>query len=120
VVSFRRFVRRELGEVNPERVVVRRPTAELGEFAEIDFGVLGFWVNPLTQQRRPLWAFVMTLGGSRHMFVRPVWSLDLETWIACHVEAFEFFGVVPRRLVCDYVAGTVERRLLDGDPGGPG
>ena len=43
VVSFRRFVRRELREVNPDRVVVRRPPAVLGECVEINFGVLGFW-----------------------------------------------------------------------------
>jgi transposase len=112
VVSFRRFVRRELREVNPDRVVVRRPPAGLGELAEIDFGVLGFWVNPLSQQRRRLWAFVMTLGASRHMFVRPVWSLDLATWIACHVAGFEFFGAVPRRLVIDNLADGVVRASL--------
>jgi transposase len=103
VITFRRFVRREVREVDPDKVVVRRPPAKLGEAAEVDFGVLGMWLNPLTQQRRRLWVFVMTLAASRHMFVRPVWRLDLKTWIECHVAAFEFFGVVPRRLVIDYV-----------------
>ena len=45
--------------------------------------------------------FLMVLGASRHMFVRPVWALDLKTWIRCHVEAMDFFGAVARRWVID-------------------
>ncbi len=112
VITFRRFVRRELREVNPDTVVVRRPPAKLGEVAEIDFGVLGVWVDPLGQRRRRLWGFVMTLGASRHMFVRPVWTLDLPTWIGCHVAAFAFFGAVPRRLVVDNLKDGVVRASL--------
>jgi transposase len=44
------------------------------------------------------------LACSRHLFVRPVIRMDQTTWCACHVEAFEFFGGAPARLVCDYVA----------------
>jgi transposase len=112
VVTFRRYVRRELREVDPDRVTVRRPPAALGELAEIDFGVLGNWVDPHTQRRRRLWAFLMVLGASRHMFVRPVWALDLKTWIRCHVEAVEFFGTVPRRWVVDNLKDGVVRASL--------
>jgi transposase len=91
---------------------VRRPPAKLGDSAEIDFGVLGMWLDPLTQQRRRLWAFVMTLAASRHMFVRPVWRLDLRAWITCHVDAFDFFGAVPRRLVVDNLKDGVVRASL--------
>jgi transposase len=112
VITFRRFVRRELREVDPDTVVVRRPPAKLGDFAEIDFGVLGMWTDPLSQRRRRLWGFVMTLGASRHMFVRPVWTLDLHAWIGCHVAAFEFFGAVPRRLVVDNLKDGVVRASL--------
>jgi transposase len=114
IATFRRYVRGELKEVDPDRVAVRRPPAELGEAAEIDFGVLGIWVDPRTGSRRRIWAFVMVLGASRHMFVRPVWSLDLKTWIRCHVEAFEFFGSVPRRWVLDNLKdGVVKASLYD-------
>jgi transposase len=112
VITFRRFVRRELREVDPDAVVVRRPPARLGECAEVDFGVLGVWTDPRTQHRRRLWGFVMTLGASRHMFVRPVWTLDLPTWIGCHVAAFDFFGAVPRRLVVDNLKDGVVRASL--------
>lgn len=112
VVTFRRYVRKELREVDPDRVTVRRPPAALGELAEIDFGVLGSWVDPRVQRRRRLWAFLMVLGASRHMFVRPVWALDLKTWIRCHVEAVEFFGAVARRWVVDNLKDGVVRASL--------
>jgi hypothetical protein len=98
--------------VDPERVTVRRPPATLGEAVEIDFGVLGMWQDPRTGRRRRLWAFVMVLAASRHMFVRPVWSLDLKAWIRCHVEAFEFYGAVPRRWVLDNLKDGVVRASL--------
>jgi len=48
-----------------------------------------------------VWAFVMVLSCSRHMFVRPVIRLDQQAWSECHVKAFAFFGGVPARLVPD-------------------
>ena len=114
VITFRRYVRRQLREVDPDRVTVRRPPVAPGELAEIDFGVLGIWVDPRTLLRRRLWAFLMVLGASRHMFVRPVWALDLKTWIRCHVEAMEFFGAVPRHWVVDNLKdGVVKPSLYD-------
>ena len=72
-----------------------------GEEGQIDYGYLGTWLDRLAEQARRVWAFVMVLACSRHMFVRPVLSMDQRAWTACHVEAFAFFGGVPRRLVSD-------------------
>ena len=72
-----------------------------GEEAQIDYGHLGRWVDPGTGRRRKVWAFVMVLCCSRHMFVRPVLRMDQRAWTEAHVEAFAFFGGVPRRLVPD-------------------
>ena len=35
--------------------------------------------------------------------------MDQTTWCACHVAAFEFFGGVPARLVCDNLKTGVDR-----------
>jgi transposase len=114
VITFRRFVRKVMREGNPARITVIRPPAALGEVAEVDFGVLGMWVDPVTQLRRRLWLFLMVLAASRHMFIRPVWTLDLKTWIRCHVEGFEFFGSVPMRIVLDNLKdGVVKPSLYD-------
>jgi integrase/recombinase XerD len=51
------------------------------------------------------------LACSRHMFVRPVLTMDQRAWTECHVAAFGFFGGVPARLVPDYVARNIIRVL---------
>jgi len=38
----------------------------------------------------------MVLCCSRHMFVRPTLRMDQRAWTEAHVEAFAFFGGVPR------------------------
>ena len=48
------------------------------------------------QAATTVWAFVMVLACSRHMFVRPVLRMDQRAWTEAHVEAFAFFGGVPR------------------------
>jgi transposase len=34
----------------------------------------------------------MVLAASRHMFVRPVFTMDQRAWTEAHVEAFAYFG----------------------------
>jgi len=55
--------------------------------------------DPVTGRLRAIWAFAMVLCCSRHMFVRPVITMDQRAWTECHVAAFGFFGGVPARLV---------------------
>ena len=69
-----------------------RPDVPAGEEAQIDYGYLGKWFDPVSQRMRRVWAFVIVLAFSRHMFVRPVLVMDQRTWTACHVAAFQFFG----------------------------
>lgn len=110
ISSFRRYVWLEFpGQNIEERVTVLRPPVPPGEEAQIDFGYLGSWLDPVTAKVRRLWAFVMVLAASRHLFVRPVPSMTAPVWVACHVAAFEFFGGVPARLVPDNLRTGVDR-----------
>jgi hypothetical protein len=43
------------------------------------------------------------------MFVRPVLTMDQRAWTEAHVEAFAFFGGVPRRLVPDNLRTGVDK-----------
>ena len=91
--SVRRWVVTHFAEeVVRSRVSVPRGEVPAGSEAQIDYGKLGMWLNPATAKRVAVWAFVMVLSCSRHLFVRPVIRMDQTTWCACHVEAFEFFG----------------------------
>ena len=97
VASFRRYVAANIPEeVRRQQVTVWNPRpAEAGEQAQIDYGMLGRWADPVSGWLRTVWAFVMVLAYSRHLFVRPVLKMDQRAWTECHVEAFEFFGGVP-------------------------
>jgi hypothetical protein len=89
--------------------VVLRDPVPAGEEAQIDYGHLGWWVDPMAGRRRKVWAFVMVLCCSRHMFVRPTLRMDQRAWTEAHVEAFAFFGGVPRRLVPDNLRTGVDK-----------
>jgi hypothetical protein len=59
------------------QVKVLRPwPAEPGAEAQIDYGRLGRWPDPVIGRMRTIWALVMVLACSRHLFVRPVIRLD--------------------------------------------
>jgi transposase len=111
VASFRRYVNANLPEeIRRSQVTVRNPhPAEAGEQAQIDYGQLGRWLDPVTGKLRTVWAFVMVLACSRHMFVRPVLIMDQRSWTESHVAAFEFFGGVPARLVPDNLKTGVDK-----------
>ena len=111
VQSFRRYVAANVPEeVRRAQVRVLDPRpSEAGEQAQIDYGQLGRWADPVTGKLRTIWAFVMVLCCSRHMFVRPVLKLDQRAWTECHLAAFEFFGGVPARLVPDNLRTGVDQ-----------
>ena len=110
LTSFRRYVWAEFADhVDPDDVTVLRPAVAAGSEAQIDYGYLGTWTNPVTRQVRKVWAFVMVLACCRHMFVRPVLRMDVTSWVHSHVAAFEYFGVVPARLVPDNLKTGVDR-----------
>jgi transposase len=111
VASFRRYVAANIPEeARRSQVTVWSPRqAEAGEQAQIDYGMLGRWLDPVSGKLRTVWAFVMVLACSRHMFVRPVLKMDQRAWTECHVEAFAFFGGVPARLVPDNLKTGVDK-----------
>ena len=73
----------------------------------MDYGRLGMWFDPETGRRRALWAFVIVLSASRHLFVRPTLVMDQTEWVAAHVAAAAFFGGLPARIVLDYVPRNI-------------
>jgi transposase len=97
-----------------ERVTVPRGAVEPGSEAQIDYGRLGMWFDPDSGRRVAVWVFAMILSCSRALFIQPVLRMDQTSWNASHVAAFEFFGGVPARLVCDNLkTGVVRPDLYD-------
>lgn len=75
----------------------------LAEAAQVDFGAGPVLPHESGAQIKT-WFFVMTLCWSRHQYVELVLDQTVETWLACHRRAFEWFGGCPGRIIIDFVA----------------
>lgn len=113
--TFRRYINATMAdELNEGKVTVWRPEVLPGEEVEIDYGRLGLWSEAGVAQRRTMWAFIMLLSFSRHLYVRPVLQMDQRCWLECHLLGFSFFRGVTRRLVLDNLkAGVLKPDLYD-------
>jgi hypothetical protein len=113
--SLRRYIDAHFAEEAARREVrVLRETPPAGEEAQVDYGLLGRWRDPVTTRVRRVWAFIMVLSYSRMLFVRPVLTMDMAAWVECHVEAFDFFGGAVARLTPDNLkTGVVKPDLYD-------
>ena len=83
-----------------------------GEEGQIDFGSIGTLL--VGGKRKKAWAFIMTLGYSRYMFVKIVFNQSVKTFIGCHVDAFRYFGGVPGTVVLDNLkAGIIDANFYE-------
>jgi transposase len=100
----------------PQAVDVAIPVETApGEVAQVDFGYAGKRYDPARGVRRKSWVFVMTLCFSRRMYCELVFDQKVETWIRLHIQAFEYFGGVPRVIVPDNLKAAVVRAAFDVD-----
>ena len=104
--SLYRFVQEHIGTIG-SRGTVRMAETEPGEVAEVDFGRLGYLLDPVMNQMRALYALVVTLVFSRYQYVHITRKQDLPALIGGIEEAWEFFGGVTRRLVIDNMKAAV-------------
>lgn len=115
LASFKRYLTANLSEEERrDQVVVLRDDVPPGEEAQVDYGRLGMWPDPQAGRRRTVWAFVMVLACSRHLFVWPTLRMDQQAWTEAHAEAFAFFNGVMRRIVPDNLkTGVTKPDLYD-------
>lgn len=100
-------VRRYLAKVRSPRPrkTYLRIDFEPGEQAQVDWGSFGHL--RIGSHQRPLSCFAMVLSYSRALFID--FSLDqrMETFLAMHRRALEYFGGVPRRCLYDNLKSVV-------------
>jgi transposase len=86
-----------------------------GECAQVDWGCFGS--VPVGNTRRKLSFFVMVLCYSRLMYVQFTLSQQMEQFLACHLNAFAYFGArVPDKVMVDNLKSAVLRRLTGEAP----
>lgn len=104
--SLRHFVAKEQLGARAATTVRMADTAP-GQYAEMDFGRLGFHQDPTTGRRQVIYALLVVLCHSRHMFVWPMLRQHLEEVIEGLEAAWRFFAGVPRHLVLDNFPAAV-------------
>ena len=88
-----------------------RRTVLPGQEAQVDWAHFG--TITIGRATRTLWAFVMVMSYSRVRFVRFSVRAAMPSFLAGHVEAFRFFGAVPRVVLYDNLKSAVIER--EGD-----
>ncbi len=95
-------------------VRVLRGPVSAGDEAQVDYGLLGRWRDPVSGKIRRIWGFLIVLAFSRLLFLRPVIKMDEASWVECHVLAFAYFKGVPARIVPDNLkTGVLKPDLYD-------
>ena len=108
--SVRRFIQPR--RTAKQTAATVRFETEPGQQAQVDWGSFGT-IDHFGRQRR-LYAFVMTLGWSRAMYIEFTVSMDATWWLRCHLHAFHYFGGVPREVLHDNLKTAVLERTADG------
>lgn len=83
-----------------------------GQQAQVDWAHFGFIQHQ--GRRRRLYAFLMTLGWSRAMYLEFTVSTDEASWLRCHVHAFHYLGGIPKKILHDNLKTAVLGRREDG------
>ena len=103
VSAIYRFLNREVESRPSATVMLDFAVAEL---AQVDFGAGPLITDRQSGEAIKTWIFVMTLAWSRHQYAEIVRNQTVETWLACHRHAFEWFNGVPRKIRIDFVPGN--------------
>ena len=109
VWPLRRYVRR-VRPISRHEAFFRLSTLP-GEQGQVDWASFGSIL--IGNTRRPLSCFVMVLSWSRALFARFVLDQTLESFLRCHIAAFERFQGSPRTLLYDNLKTAVLERTSD-------
>ena len=71
--------------------------------------------DPFTGEATKAYLFVATLPYSQYSYVEATLDMKQNTWLMCHVHAYEFFGGVAVRCVCDNLKCGVASHPKDGE-----
>ena len=93
----------------PRREVFLRIETLPGEQAQVDWGNCG--TVEVEGRRRKLSVFVMVLSYSRMMYLEFTLSQSLDAFLEAHLNAFVFFGGIPKKILYDNLKSVVRERF---------
>jgi len=107
--SFKRFVKaNHICLPSPLKATCRIEVPPASE-TQIDYGRMGLLFDPITRSNRVVHAFIATLSYSRHKYVEFVYSQNQQSFIASHVNMFEFFAGVTERINLDNLKDAIRK-----------
>ena len=101
-----RFLKYEVAET-PQATI--KLEFAVGEMAQVDFGIGPLITDRQTGVISKTWIFVCTLAWSRHQYAEIVCNQSIETWLACHRHAFEWFNGVPKKIRIDNLKAAITK-----------
>jgi hypothetical protein len=108
-------IRRYLNKHFPKPIepVMVRPTTP-GKDMDIDFGYLGQFLDHEGTLRKA-WVFSFRLRHSRRTYREIVLDQKINTFLICHIHAFEWFTGVPGNVVLDNCKAGIIQCTTDND-----
>jgi len=111
--SFKNLVRNHQIVIHPEKSTCRIEVAP-GSQIQIDYGKVGLLFDAKSNKKRAVYAFIATLSHSRHKYVEFTFKQDQQSFIASHVNMFEFFEGVAEHITLDNLkTGVIKPDLYD-------
>lgn len=96
--QFCRYYRKYANTTKATMRIKRKP----GEIMEVDWaGTTASVIDNITGEDIPAYVFVAALPCSQYSYVEAFFSMDMESWITAHANAYNYFGGVTRILVPD-------------------
>jgi transposase len=106
--TVQRYVLEVCGRRRGRGPTVRIADGEPGDELEVDFGRMGFIVDPASGRRRRVWALIFTACYSRHCFVWLSFRQTTQVVIDGFEAAWEFFGGVFATVIPDNMSAIVD------------
>lgn len=99
-------VKKYIKAIKKRTEIFVRFITEPGEEAQVDFGYIGLTPDNKGKKRRT-WVFCMQLSYSRLAYYEIVYDQKVETFIQCHINAFKYFGGVPKYIKIDNLKAAI-------------
>ena len=107
------LVKHYIAHLNNSKGICIRFHTKPGKEAQVDFGYVGLQPNP-RGKRKKAWIFNMRLSYSRLDYYEIVFDQKVDTFIQCHINAFKYFGDVPKTIKIDNLkAAILEANLYE-------
>ncbi|AZV43395.1 hypothetical protein BAOM_4744 [Peribacillus asahii] len=92
---------------SPKKQATLRFETPPGKQAQMDWAHVGEF--EVDGEMKEVYAFVMVLGYSRMKYIEFTSSMDLETLMKCHMNAFAYFNGVPEQILYDNMKTAVTK-----------